>query len=281
MSVPNFSNILVCALLVTGKDDQRIVWARNQVQDFILNQNILGQKHILIANEHPKLSVCQDQTENRIKQNVTEIKINNRFETTLGAIRNKLLDLVPQNAFVFILDDDDHIHPTILQEMFLYWKSQDETTALIQLGTRLNHNISTCSSWQSKVPSGFVHFLADINLLRSVNFRYLEKDAMEDLSLYQLPVGSVRTVWKDNPANLYVRYIHKNNTSLYVDPLQQEAYYHLGEKQVIKEMHDYCVRFAPQQSFIFAGLTKNIVFSSTIFITSMLMILSIVFLFSM
>lgn len=217
------------ALMVTGKTAKRIEWAKIQVERF-MRQNYSGEKYILIANEHPALRVITKKLLSKYQKNITEILVTDRSTTTLGNIRNRLLDKVPSDSWIFILDDDDYLASDLMEEMVKFWSSDMQKsgviTCMVQFTNRLNYNLSTGNGWRSTHPSGFVHFVGDINRLREQNFRYLNRDSLEDLSIHDL---KHRSLWHQNPHRLYVRYIHEDNTSLYVRKDQKEANPALGE----------------------------------------------------
>lgn len=232
----------IYALMVTGKNEQRIQWARQQVMKFMTQQSYSGTKRILIANEHPSLHVLDSQS--KFREKVNEIHISDRHLVSLGQIRNQLLALVPSGSYVMILDDDDYISPTFLTQMIEYWHQQKPKTVMVQMGNRLNHNSKIGSSWQSSHPSGFVHFVADIDLLRSSQFQYFDRNSLEDLSIHEF---TSRTIWHDSPPELYIRYIHGDNTSLYVNPQQSQPNTDLGEIPVSQEMSQLCLQHVPNE----------------------------------
>lgn len=228
------------ALMVTGKSEGRIRWARHQISQYMEHQQYDGRKFLLVANEHANLNF-QHESELYVDR-VKEIHIQDRSTTSLGKIRNRLLDVVPSGSYVFVLDDDDYVSSSLITEMIRYWRVQSGRTAMVQLGNRLNHNIVTDSSWQSSHPSGFVHFVGDIDLLRKYNFRYLPRDSLEDLSIHEL---DSRTIWHDSAPELYIRYVHGENTSLYVNSRQTEANTSLGENVVDAATSEFCRKHAP------------------------------------
>lgn len=229
----------VYAMMVTGKDRQRIGWAQRQVHYFLQEMNYPADlKYMLIANEHPSLSVCK-----RDCHHVQEFQVEDRNHTTLGEIRNQLITHVPKGSYCFVLDDDDYLDPDWILRMLSAWPN--DGTALIQFSNRLNHNLLTHSSWKSHFRSGFVHFLGDVDRLRAIQFRYASQNTLEDLVLHRLQIGKQRHVWTNNDPALYVRYVHNNNTSVFVDSKQSFANQQLGESQVTSSQHQLCLHGAP------------------------------------
>lgn len=233
------------AMMVTGKDPERIEWARHQVVYFLQQMRYPEHlKHVLIANEHPSLTVlCGDSSFNNAQ--CKEMQITNRAQTTLGDIRNRLLACVPPHSYCFPLDDDDYLSPDWIYQMLQHWPNNE--TALVQFGARLNHNLISVSSWQSHFDSGFVHYVADIDRLRAISFQYASQNTLEDLVLHRLQIGQQRHLWLDNDASLYIRYVHHTNTSVFVNANQTAANDRLGEREVTKSQHELCITHAPNR----------------------------------
>ncbi len=244
----------IYAMMVTGKDAQRIEWAQKQLQFYFEKMNYPDDyKHILIASEHSSLSVKRAQDESR--KNVIELRIANRSQTTLGDIRNRLLALVPTGSYCFVLDDDDYLDPDWLKQMLHHWPNNN--TALIQFNSRLNHNIITQSSWQSHIPSGFVHFLGDIDALRAIQFQYLSENTMEDIMIHDLQIGQQRHIWSNEDPSVYIRYVHNNNTSVFVDRHQAIANNRLGENPATNVQHRICVAHIPSSTSLISQSRRS------------------------
>lgn len=241
----------VYGLMVTGKTSQRVRWAQSQVRLF-MQQTYTGNKYMIVANEHPYLKVLDPGFKPTLNESerVMEFQVRDRHQTTLGNIRNDLLSRVPAGVYVFIVDDDDYLHPELLHRMSQYWEEEAikscKDYALIQIQNRLNHNVQHSASWESSYSWGCVHFMAKIDRLRDISFQYLNVETLEDLSIQKLQIGEERLIWHNNSSNLYIRYVHTNNTSAYVNPKQCIPNMFLGEKPVNETIHHYCVQHVPE-----------------------------------
>ncbi len=250
----------VYGMMITGSSAQRIEWARACIERFVTKQTYIHSApvRVLVLNEHFSESALTKTT----RAFASEWKITNRKETTLGALRNQLLQKVPSDSYVYVLDDDDYIPSDSLEVLLQSWPN--DGSALIQICNRLNHNILTNTSWRSYFASGFVHYLADINTLRSIDFHYTDANTLEDLTLHKLSRGE-RFLWTNNPAKLYVRYTHGKNCSPYVRREQQAANHLLGEESVVPEEHTYCIQHQPQ-SRIAPSLFQTLLHGGVLFV---------------
>lgn len=109
----------------------------------------------------------------------------------------------------------------------------------IMLKNRLNYNVNNDTFWVSEDKAGLVHFFAPKSYLTSTNFRYLSRNEREDSPVHQ--IKDILLV--DNDPLLYIRYIHGDNTSLYVNPHQEGAKLNCGpytEPHSSDFQHNYC-----------------------------------------
>lgn len=203
----------------TGGSDLRIRWAQLSVSWF--HQQTYENKHLLILNSHPTLHVVPPNgTSGDVKEkeaNVIEIKVNRKYPhlTTLGDVRNFSLSLVPKDAFVYIWDDDDYHHPDLLRRLAERLSQTGKATVFLK--NRINYNLATNALWLSSDKRGLVHFMADINKLRTEKFAYLSLNSAEDQPVHLI---SEKEVIDNNPS-LYIRFTHHENTSLYVNKSQK------------------------------------------------------------
>ena len=194
---------IIYGILITGKDDRRIHLASLAVSNFF-EQDYKGDKKLIIINHHPKLSVkIPEEYKNHVKQ--VFVSKHNR---TLGHLRNIGLSYVPKNALWITWDDDDFRERRFLSKLYKQLNKQDA----VSFDRRYEYNVLTDSVWKTYLKKGFVHMLCRKN----DTFKFLDKDAMEDVNLYRdLKIS----VYKVKPNEwMYIRLVHDDNTSLYVDP---------------------------------------------------------------
>ncbi|KAG1675477.1 hypothetical protein FOA52_001776 [Chlamydomonas sp. UWO 241] len=147
--------------------------------------------------------------------------------TTLGALRNAALDLVPVGELWTPWDDDDLRSSDFLAKLQRAMGDAD----LVAFVRRIEYNCNTGMVWQMTLRSGFVFVLAR----RDEGFRYKDVDTMEDTELLAHYAGAARAagaagaagsfgtfgtrILDNDDATMYVRLVHgTSNTSLYVDP---------------------------------------------------------------
>jgi hypothetical protein len=191
--------------MITGKDDDRIQLARKSVANF--DQLDYDKKHLIIINHHPTEKVLVD---NLIK-NKFEFYIEKTPEVTLGYMRNVALQLVSHKGYWTTWDDDDYRHSSYLANFAKHIQSN----TVVAISSRLEYNTNNATSWVGTKSDGFVLFLAPFDN----RITYTNTDSMEDMNILQdiKDLGYKIKVLKNDP-KLYIRYIHKNNTSLYVKP---------------------------------------------------------------
>ena len=204
-------NAPIYCIMVTGKDEARIAYARKAVQNF--NDQTYQNKYLVIVNHHPSLSVLDTRTHttNTSQSNTLEVRVAKTPETTLGDIRNISLQFVSIDAMWTIWDDDDYRAPEYLSYLMSHATTPQ---TLVCFTSRLEVNINTKTQWVAYHKNGFATFLAPWD----GRVKYLSKDTMEDVNMvkdYRALGYTINVI--DNPTQLYVRLVHYNNTSLYVD----------------------------------------------------------------
>ena len=211
-------NRSIWTLILTGATKERLEWAKWSTEQMRSQQRIKNVDiRVLILNEHPHSKVLSE-----TEPHYREIRIDRSLPhlTTLGQVRNYGLSLIPSGDYIYIADDDDYRHPSLLLKMFTHWSSIDPSACMVQITRRLNFNMLTKACWQSVDTRGLVHFLGCIDRLRQKGFKYNHVDSLEDLTIHPL---TNRLLYLDNEPWLYVRYTHSSNTSLYVDKFQDRA----------------------------------------------------------
>jgi hypothetical protein len=193
----------IYCLMITGKDDTRYKFARGSVQNF-LNQTYSSKYLIIINHNKNKLT-------SGIHKNIFEFYINKQ-NFTLGDLRNFSLMLVPFNAYFCIWDDDDLRSNDYLQKLWnhIRWNCADA----IFLKNRYDYNIKNNFFWKSTFYNGMPPLLCRKN----DKLRYISRDTLEDQNLQRdLRKYKWKYVVYDNDPSMYIRTIHGNNTSPYID----------------------------------------------------------------
>ena len=216
---------VVYCLMVTGKDEQRIDFARGSVKNF-MDQDF-GSKKLIIINHHPTLRVTNDTRHD----DVVEVAFDKSEGRTLGDMRNLSLDMVPTGALWTTWDDDDYRHPTYLSQ--LHGHLVDNYADAVFQTHRYEYNYKTGFAWGFKNDDGFWIVFAR----KTKNVKYHRADANEDIDIRQQVTSASNRVyiWKNSPY-LYVRTVHGNNTST---TLNQE------KAALNNDGHDYAV--TPQE----------------------------------
>ena len=214
----------IYALMITGKDDKRIGFAKKAVMNFD-NQDYPNKK-LIIVNHHPdpQMKVLSEE-----KNDCLEIRMK---KESLGHLRNVSLEFVPMNAYWTIWDDDDWRPKDYLSTLFrmIFEKQVDGVTYT----TRYEHNLKTGFSWKMTSMKGYPTILCKQNPL----IRYKDVDTMEDVDL----IDDIRKIGlkvfiyhnADRP-DLYVRLVHGNNSSLYINHLKTNVRPRHSESNSYKE----------------------------------------------
>ncbi len=194
--------------MITGKDDDRIAMASVSCRNFF-EQDYGGVKRLIIINHH----TLKVQVPSNAHENIIQIHVN-RKNNSLGAMRNIALELVPTNALWTTWDDDDYRSPDYLSKLYNCLRKANASAATFI--NRYEFNSNTNTAWRMTLHSGFVTMLCK----KIPGYHYLNKDSLEDINLkdfYSRQHGGI-AILKNKPDELmYVRLIHNNNTSLYVD----------------------------------------------------------------
>lgn len=193
----------IYCLMVTRGDGEREALARVSVTNFDLQS--FKNKYLVIINEG-KANILSEKTSNKIELHVQNMP--------LGTMRNLAMELVPPNAIWTTWDDDDWRSTDYLSTLYTALSKQKNKKYLM-FTRRIDHSFNNDFTYQVHLPSGtFIFFCYKDPLLRyddvankedAVVKRYLLQKQLNKLVLYE------------NDPKLYIRFIHQNNTSVYLD----------------------------------------------------------------
>lgn len=195
-------NPVIYCIMITGKDDQRLCFAKRAINNF--HEQDYSYKKLIIIN-HNSTPVYYG------GDDVEEFPV--PISTTLGDMRNIALQMVPINACWTIWDDDDYRTNDYLS--LLQSQMKKSKCDVVLFTNRLECNYNNKSVWRMQLRTGFVTVLAKQDL----RIKYKSVDTMEDTNLiYDLKsLGKKLHVWNNETTpEIYVRLIHNNNTSLFV-----------------------------------------------------------------
>jgi hypothetical protein len=195
----------IYCIMITGKSKCRNDFAQRAVSNF--TEQSYPNKYLIIIN-HGHHSVLNENI-----KNINEITIN-KGTLTLGALRNRALTHVPSNALWTVWDDDDYRVPDYLTFLYTHLKTFDA----VCFTRRIEYNYNSGLVWGAELKSGFVTLLARKDPLT----QYLDVDTMEDTELISSFTKTV--VVQDNNPEIYIRVVHKDNTSLYAHREKYEIY---------------------------------------------------------
>lgn len=196
---------LITCIMITGKNDLRKRFALASVRNF--REQDYANKHLVILN-HGNYNLVETPVS---LFNVTEIHIRKDDTITLGDLRNMAFEFIPYNGLFCVWDDDDYRSPRFLSTM--YSELLKNKTDCVCLTNRLEYNAVTNYSWHVHLKKGFVHVLAR----KHYAIKYMSKDTMEDTKLLDDMRDAYQVMEYDNDPTLYVRLVHGQNSSLYVD----------------------------------------------------------------
>lgn len=191
----------IYAILITSNDSIRNQFIPLAIKNFLM-QNY-PYKHLLIIN-HGK--------ENIMKTNHPEITelIVDKTHLTLGDLRNMALEFIPINSYWLTYDDDDVRDCNYFRYLMKKIKHYDA----IFLKNRFDYNLNNHFVYKCSFTRG----MPLIFCKKIIGLKYLEKDTLEDIELQNdiLKLGKIYKVIDNDPI-LYIRTLHRNNTSSYVD----------------------------------------------------------------
>lgn len=196
--------------MITGKNG-RESFAKTSVINF--KEQSYKNKYLIIVN-HGKPVLNRNN-----KDNIFEINVE---KTKLGTMRNIALELVPPDAIWTTWDDDDWRSKNYLSILF-HQLNKDTSKKCLMYKNRLDHNLNTNFTYQVHIASGTYIFFC----YKDPYLRYDDLDTKEDAKTKQqiLEKGS-ETIIYDNDPSLYIRFVHNNNTSVYVSALKTQIRSH-------------------------------------------------------
>ena len=177
----------------------------------IENFEIQTYKHkvLVILNHsrgHPMLT--------KSKANYHEFMVDKEHEDfSLGKLRNLALRAcVPMGGLWTTFDDDDWRRSDYLETFFKRLKHHD--LDLLFMKNRLEYNMNNGFIFRSAFMNGRAFFLAK----RILEFEYDDLDTLEDTHIGEDYKKFNKKVGKfNNDPKLYIRVIHNNNTSVFVN----------------------------------------------------------------
>ena len=194
----------IYCIMITGKDECRKHFANVAIENF--NRQDYPYKKLIIIN-HGQYTVLD-----RIYHDIFEFHVDKTKEMTLGDLRNIGLEMVPKNALWITWDDNDWRHDNFLS--ILYNQLIESRKHCITFSNRIEYNTNTQFVWLMHLKERFFIMLVP----KDSRFMYLSKDTGEDLDFidFYKKHYSIKVLHDNNP-NLYIRLVHVNNTSKYVN----------------------------------------------------------------
>lgn len=214
----------IYGMMITGKSPCRYQLALKSIENFF--EQSYTNKHLMIINHgNQKLNINNN-------ENITEIIIDKK-STSLGNLRNLCLYLIPDNHYWTLWDDDDYRSTNYLEYLYNNLKTNNADTVLFT--KRLEYNYNNDYVWESQLKTGYVTLLS----LKKPNqlVKYLDKDSMEDLNLIKdlRNNGHKIHIIKDNDPKIYIRLVHTDNTSLYVNKNKQNIHQNTSQNSIFTE----------------------------------------------
>lgn len=224
----------IYCLMITGKPGT-IQFARTTAKLFLLQD--YPNKHLIIINHDLTENVIFGNTVLEDKR-INEMMVSKKNKT-LGDLRNISLKYVPIGAYFYTYDSDDFSNINLLS--YLHNEAKKNNAKYVLMRNRLNFNRNNDSLWRSSDDRGN-SILFGLKTGEN-DFQYSSKDTLEDWGVKQLGNHAVIV---NNPFHYYVRFVHENNTSPFVDPNQSEAKLNAGhyiEKPSEPDDYEYMKTF--------------------------------------
>lgn len=201
--------------MITGKKN-REMFAKQSIVNF--NKQTYKNKFLVIINHGKTIPTIKAQN------NIIEIMLQKQMR--LGTMRNLALHLVPPGAIWTTWDDDDWRSDDYLLTLFKAM-NKDPSKRYLMYTNRLDHNINTNFSYNVEIPSGTYIFFCYKDPL----MKYDDLDTKEDAitKKYILQKSHQTVIYKNDPS-IYIRFIHNNNTSLYVNPQKTKINYYKNKE---------------------------------------------------
>lgn len=200
-------NDTVYCLMITGKTNERYIFAKTAIMNF--RRQKYKHKHLIIINEgNTKFEETSNDT--------TEIMINRR-SMTLGDLRNIALELVPYNSIWTPWDDDDWRSDDYIST--LYNVLITSNSEMLMYTSRLEYNMNTKFTWTFILKTGIVMFFG----FKDMSMKYKSVDYNEEHDLKKYLRSNKKCIIYNNDPNIYIRFVHKDNTSVYVNPNKRKV----------------------------------------------------------
>ena len=195
----------VYCLMVTGYTSARIPYARASVRNF--SEQTYSNKHLVVLNQAGETVLTDDE---HTRDNMIEFFVDKRGKT-LGELRNISLQFVPPDAVWTTWDDDDWRAPSYISTMLEAMHKHD--TRFIMFMNRIEYNRLNSHAFRLTLRSGLMTFFAR----QHPGLLYAHVDTSEDRPLKEYARTRLKPFVLDNDPKLYVRLIHDDNTSVYID----------------------------------------------------------------
>ena len=198
-------------------------------------------KTLIVVNHTPGTSLV-----NQKNSQIHEFFVDKEKQhMTLGALRNMALDaFVPNGALWTPFDDDDWRSPDYLLDFYKRFKYHN--LDLLFMKNRLEYNKNNGYIFRSRFEDGRAFFLA--RKFDNITV-YDDLDTLEDTNIDKRYREAGKKIRKfNNDPKMYIRVIHTNNTSVYVQPLKtnivkysSDNSYHefdatIGEKEYVEKI---------------------------------------------
>jgi hypothetical protein len=188
--------------MITGVNNERIDFAKKSIQNF--KDQTHESKHLIILNQSKEKLVLDDHP------SILEVFVE-KGNKSLGELRNMSLQFVPPNAIWTTWDDDDWRAPKYIATMVNTMNKERANFLMFQ--NRIEYNSLNDYSFQLSLKNGLMTFFSVYNK----NLQYEHVSTSEDLKVKKYAMKHIKTHIYNNDPTLYIRLIHKNNTSVYVD----------------------------------------------------------------
>lgn len=196
-----YNCVEVYCIMVTGYSKERIRYAKESVKNW--REQTYMKKKLIIINQS-KTSIIKDNNDD----NILELYVNNK-DKTLGHIRNIGINLVPPDKYWTTWDDDDWRGNNYLEEMIKHIGNND----FLMFTKRYEYNKNTGFVFESELKSGFSIFFAKQN----IDLVYDDVNTLEDVQMKKYALQHLNVKIYVNDPILYIRLIHDENTSPYVN----------------------------------------------------------------
>ena len=195
----------VYCIMITGKNNNQTKFANISIENF--KRQTFENKKLIIINEGTERLIINPNNEPRI----IEIMIERKDYMTLGELRNIALEYVPMLQIWTTWDDDDWRSDNYIS--ILYQKLKTQKVDVVMFTNRLEHNLRNSFSWMITLNSGFILFFG----IKDWYTSFENVDYNEEIKLKTHIKKNVKHYIYNNDPSMYIRIIHDDNTSVYVN----------------------------------------------------------------